>query len=215
MKGHSERVPNKNLRDFAGRPLAARILETLTRVREITRICVNTDSAAISSFVEKEFPGVIVHQRPDDLLGDTVSMNRIIAYDLSRLPGDFFLQTHSTNPLLAPRSIRKAMDAFLDGRPGHDSLFSVTRHQARFYHPDGSPVNHNPGELLRTQDLEPLYEENSCLYLFTRESFARAGARIGRSPAMFPLDPLEAVDIDEETDFLLAELLYQHQNQRG
>jgi len=60
---------------------------------------------------------------------------------------------------------------------------------------------------LRTQDLPPVYEENSCIYIFTRQTLAQRRNRIGERPYLFEMDPLEARDIDEEFDFILADLL--------
>ena len=137
-------------------------------------------------------------------------MNTIIAYDLSQLPGEHFLQTHSTNPLLTTETIDAGIELYFDNLGTYDSLFTVTRHNARFYRGDGSPINHNPQEMLRTQDLPPTLEENSNLYVFSRESFERSGnRRIGLRPYLFEISKFEAIDIDEEEDFRLAELLCQ------
>ena len=73
-------------------------------------------------------------------------------------------------------------------------------------------MNHDPQVLLRTQDLPPLFEENSCLYLFERESFLVRANRIGEKPVMFEVDSMEALDIDEELDFALADCLMQRTN---
>ncbi len=113
-------------------------------------------------------------------------------------------------------TIDRAIGEYFASLAEHDSLFSVTPWQCRFYTAGGKPVNHNPAELLRTQDLPPLYEENSCLYIFSKKSFAAAGEkRIGLSPALFPIYRLEAVDIDEEEDFILAETLAARQTEGG
>lgn len=209
MKAQSERVPNKNMRDFCGRPLFHRIVETLQQSRSVQQICVDTDSEAIMQDIKAHFPAVTTIPRPRHLCGNLVPMNKIIAYDLSIVEGDHFLQTHATNPLLQTATIDRAIETFF-GLKEHDSLFSATRWQTRFFFPDGTPVNHNPAELLRTQDLPPLYEENSNIYLFSRESFAKRGSRIGERPFLFEMNRLEALDIDEEADFVLAELLFRH-----
>lgn len=208
MKGHSERVPAKNLRPVLGRPLFFHVAATLQACDSVERIVINTDSQEIADLAGAEFPKVVIHERPGAIRGDAVSMNRIIAHDLSLLGGEHFLQTHSTNPLLTPATVEAAVRAYFQGPGEHDSLFTVTPMRKRYYFEDGRPVNHDPAVLLPTQDLPPLFEENSNLYLFSRTSFSRAGdQRIGRTPLMFPMDPLEAQDIDEETDFVLAELL--------
>ena len=79
--------------------------------------------------------------------------------------------------------------------------------QARFYRADGSAVNHEPANLIRTQDLEMWFEENSNLYIFSSDSFAQTGARIGRQPLLFPTPLLESVDIDGPDDWALATAL--------
>ena len=212
MKGHSERVPNKNLRLFSGRPLYHWILSTLLECPEVEAVYIDTDSDEIAQDASARFfqERVRVLRRPAAICGDFVSMNVIIQHDLSQVTSGFFLQTHSTNPLLRAGTLRKAMGLFF-GNKGHDSLFGVTRRQARFYDREGSPINHDPREMLRTQDLPPLYEENSNLYLFSRESFGKAGRRIGQKPFLFEIPKLEAIDIDDEMDFRLAE--YAHQCQ--
>ena len=92
--------------------------------------------------------------------------NKIFAYDLANSDADIYLQTHTTNPLLKAETIAQALKFFAETEGEHDSLFSVTEHQCRFYDKSQNAVNHNPTELIRTQDLAPLYEENSCLYIF-------------------------------------------------
>lgn len=207
MKAHSERIPNKNMRRFAGRPLFHYILETLEKTFAVDQVVVNTDSERIASEAEKMFSKVRAIPRPKPLQGDLVSMNDIIAYDITQVPSDVYLQTHSTNPLLRSRTIRDALNAFCKSEE-HDSLFSVNCMRTRLYFADGRPVNHDPDKLIRTQDLPPVYEENSCLYVFTAESFRQAGGRrIGLKPMMFEIDRIEAVDIDDEYTFSLAETL--------
>ena len=136
-------------------------------------------------------------------------MNKIIEYDLNNSNFDIYVQTHSTSPLLSVKSIDTAIEKMINRSNEFDSIFSVTKIQTRFYDKEGVPYNHNPKELLRTQDLEPLYEENSGFYIFTKNSFICAGnKRIGLNPLMFEINKIEAVDIDENSDFIIAETLY-------
>lgn len=205
MKGNSERVPNKNLKDFNGRPLYHLIVKTLLQSKYITEVAINTDSDLIAADVKKYFPKVQIITRPEELRGDFVSMNKIIKHDMSVLNADFYIQTHSTNPLLKVQTLDKAIEKFMASREKFDSVFSVTKIQTRFYDKNGKPYNHNPEELLRTQDLEPLFEENSNFFIFSKKSFEEAGdKRIGNNPLMFEMDKLEAVDIDEPQDFEIA-----------
>ena len=206
MKGHSERVPGKNVRDFAGKPLCLHVIDMLMQGPSVEKIIVNTDSEQIAALVRTRGKVTVV-ERPKELCGDFVSMNEIISHDLNFISTPHVLQTHATNPLLTSATVEKAIEEYLGALESHDSLFSVTAWHARFYRDDGKAVNHNPAELLRTQDLPPLYEENSCFYLFSPQSFRASGARIGKKPLLYPISRLEAIDIDEEDDFLMAQAL--------
>jgi CMP-N-acetylneuraminic acid synthetase len=120
------------------------------------------------------------------------------------------VQTHSTNPLLSAETVHKAVDFFLKNYPIYDSLFTVTRLQTRLWDILARAVNHNPNILLRTQDLPPIFEENSCLYIFNKETLQQRHNRIGNRPYLFEIPKQEAIDIDEEVDFVLAEMAYHH-----
>lgn len=205
MKAHSERVAGKNLRPLAGRPLFHWIMDALTEAESIGRIVVNTDSEEIARQAETEF-GATILWRPEHLLGDMVGIQPLIEWDIEHSEGDVFLQTHSTNPLLRAETIDRVVSAYFED-DGHDSVFTVTALQTRLYWPDGRPVNHDPDHMLRTQDLEPVLEENSCAYVFSRALFAERGHRLGANPRMLAIPALEAVDIDEPSDFEIAEAL--------
>ena len=209
MRHHSQRVNGKNIRLLDGKPLYAHILATLQAVPEITHILVDTDSHEIIEGIAQQFPSIQCVLRPEALRADDIPMNEILMHDSSLIESDFFLQTHSTNPLLKPETLSKAIQTLEDLFPSYDSLFSVTRLQTRLWDGLGRAVNHNPNILIQTQDLPPLYEENSCMYLFTREILARKRNRLGDRPYLFEINADEAWDIDEEIDFKLVELMIQ------
>jgi CMP-N-acetylneuraminic acid synthetase len=211
MRHHSQRVPGKNYRLLAGKPLYQHIVETLINVPEIDQIVVDTDSEPVMEGLRRNFPQVKIINRPEKLRADDIPMNDILIHDTDQHPADFYLQTHSTNPLLKPETISRAIKGFLSGYPNRDSLFSVTRLQTRLYDKDGAAINHDPAVLIQTQDLPPVYEENSCLYIFTRQNLIRKHHRIGDTALMFEIDADEAWDIDEELDFAICDFLLKRQ----
>jgi CMP-N-acetylneuraminic acid synthetase len=207
MRHHSQRVPGKNYRPLAGKPLYQHIVETLLACPEIDQIVVDTDSPPVLDGLRRDFPQVGLLERPEHLRADDIPMNEILAYDTGQYPADFYLQTHSTNPLLRSETISRAVQTLLSSYPAYDSLFSVTRLQTRLWDQLGRAINHNPAILLQTQDLPPVYEENSCLYIFTRETLLRRRNRLGDRPRLFEIDAAEAWDIDEELDFEITNFL--------
>ena len=210
MKANSERVPGKNFKKFSGKPLYRHILDSLLSVSNISQVVINTDARSIlesSGLVENE--RILIRDRSADLCGDFVSMNRIIADDIRSIKADCYLMTHTTNPLVSSKTISAALDTYqkkvLEGT--NDSLFTVNKFQTRFYKENGTAINHDPDNLVRTQDLEAWYEENSCLYIFSEASFNASNARIGRAPVLFEIPKIQSIDIDTNEDWLHAEIL--------
>jgi len=212
MKANSQRVKGKNFRPLHGKPLFRWILDVLLALDEIDLVVINTDARAIlaENGLTEGAPGcerVLIRDRCADLCGDTVSMNRILGDDIAAVPAATYLMTHTTNPMMTEVTVRSALDSYRAGVAAGtaDSLFTVNRIQTRFYRADGSAVNHDPDNLIQTQDLEPWFEENSNLYIFSPGSFAAADARIGRKPILHPMSRFEAMDIDTPEDWALTE----------
>jgi CMP-N-acetylneuraminic acid synthetase len=208
MRHDSERVKGKNYRPLGGRPLYHHIVASLLACPQIDEVIIDTDSPLITADAESAFPEVRVLPRPDHLLGGDVPMNDVLLHDIEQVEADLYVQTHSTNPLLRTETIQRALDAFLEARDRYDSLFTVTPLHTRLWTPEGRAINHDPEILLRTQDLPPVMEENSCLYVFDAATLRRRRNRIGERPLLYPLDPHEAWDIDDELDWLVVEALH-------
>ena len=210
MKGTSERVPNKNLKNFNGVPLYHIVMSTLLKSVYIDNIYVNTDSSFLKEDILNNFPNrVKVIDRKEEICGNYVSMNKIIEHDINHTDADIFIQTHSTNPLLKIKTLDTAIEKMIEllEIEESDSVFSVSKTQKRFYNKNATPMNHDP-KMLVTQHLDPIYEENSCFYIFTKKSFLNNESRIGSKPYMFEIDKIESTDIDEPQDFIIAEALH-------
>jgi len=215
MRHDSERVPGKNYRPFGdGRPLFHHMLDALAGCPEIDRVVIDTDSPTIKEDCAHRYPDVVVLDRPQRLVSGMTPMNDVLLHDVIEVDSEFYLQTHATNPLLSSETLGRAIRTFFDSYPSHDSLFGVTRVQTRFWDSDGRAVNHDPDTLIRTQDLPPLFEENSCVYIFRGETLRESHNRIGKRPYLFEIDRLEAVDIDNEADFEIAEFLFERKRRR-
>lgn len=208
MRHDSKRVPGKNYRLFSGRPLYHHIVNSLLACPLISKVVIDTDSPIIMKDAKEHFQDVHILERPEHIRSDLIPMNEVLLYDVSQIKADFYIQTHSTNPLLRTETITKAIEEFLGKYPEYDSLFSVTRLHSRLWDQLTRPVNHNQAILLRTQDLPPIFEENSNIYLFSRNILETRRNRLGERPFMFEIDALEATDIDEELDFRIAEILF-------
>jgi CMP-N-acetylneuraminic acid synthetase len=215
MRHESQRVPGKNYRAFNGRPLYHWIVRSLLSCPLISQVLIDTDSPFIVGDGKKHFPKIRILERPEHLRDANIPMNEVLLYDTSQVKADYYFQTHSTNPLLKTKTISRAIELFLENRSIYDSLFSVTRVQTRLWDSLARAINHNPAILLRTQDLPPVYEENSCIYIFPRAVLEKKHNRIGDRPVLYEIDRMEAWDIDEELDFQIAEFLSKKQMEEG
>ncbi|HEX8023215.1 acylneuraminate cytidylyltransferase family protein [Mucilaginibacter sp.] len=212
MRHSSERVPGKNYRDFAGKPLFHHVVQSLLDCPLIDKVVIDTDSPIVMEQAAEHFPNVLVLERPDHLRDGGIAMNDVLLNCIEQVPSDFYLQTHSTNPILSTKTITEAIGKFFSLYPMYDSLFSVTKRNVRFWDSLARPINHNQNILLRTQDLPPIFEENSCIYIFTKAILERKHNRIGDRPFLFEMAEIEAQDIDVELNFIVAELLYKKLN---
>jgi len=203
MRHNSERVPGKNYRPLGGVPLYRHVVGALLATPSVTEVVIDTDSDTIWEDAAEAFPEVVLVRRPEHLRDGDLSMNLVLENTLRHATGSTILQTHSTNPFVRPETFEAAI-ALFEADEECDSVFSVTRIQGRLWDADLVPMNHDLAVLLRTQDLAPVYLENSCFYLFGRDRFAVTGNRIGSSPRVVEMDPIEATDIDAESDFALA-----------
>ena len=214
IKHNSDRVPGKNYRDFNGKPLFYWIINTLLNSTYINKIIIDTDSDLIENLIKINFKKhlykIIIYRRPEHLWGGHVATNKLFVNVIEslQLDADYYFQTHTTNPLLKTETINNAIELFLKKCGEYETLFSVKTHHTRFYDKNGKDMNHNRFKLIPTQDLDPIYEENSCMYIFTKESLMKYKARIGKNAFMFIMNDIESTDIDWEDDFKIAELLH-------
>ena len=211
IKFNSQRVPNKNFRLMNNKPLFYYILNTLSKCKSISRIIVNIDNSKTEVVIKEYFDNIDFYYRPKELEGGDVPTNLLFIDMIKTLQLDYnyYFQTHTTNPLLTVETIENAIKVFLNCNKKnivYDSLFSVKKWQTRLYDQKSNAVNHNPKELLPTQDLDPLYEENSCIYIFSKETLLLYQHRIGKMPYMYCMDDIESQDIDIETDFVITEI---------
>ena len=208
MRHSSERVPGKNYRDFGGLPLYEHIIGSLSACVSIGEIIVDTDSPIIAGGLAEKFPEVRVLERPRHLRDGMIDMNEVLTNTLAAIDTQFVLQTHSTNPLITSQTLDRAISRFVESLPHHDSLFSATKLQQRLWDTGGNPINHSLDILVRTQDLSPIWLENSCIYIFSKTKFLELGRRIGERPVIFETPLAESFDIDSEEDFAIAEAAF-------
>lgn len=211
IKGETEMVDG-NLRLFNNKPLYRTLLDKLENIYAIDEIIIDTDLYNLETELVKLYLKVKFVKRAEKLSKSDTDINEIIKYDLCQTDNsEIFIQTHINKPLLKKETVAKALKKFVEIEDSYDSLFSVNTYQSRFYDHNNKPINHQLEHLVRTKILKPVYEENSCFYIFTRESFRKHNHRIGMNPYLFDTSYIESLELKDGLSYKLAEILMLYQ----
>lgn len=198
IKLSSERVPNKNFTLINNKPLFFYILKTLKSVKSISQIVIDADDQAVVDEIKKYFDNLDIFIRNPKLLSPVESVNNIINSNLENFKNETVIQTHVTNPLLHHETLTNALNEYADNKK---AIFSVNALQSRFYNSKLEAINHNPDELIPTQDLDIIYEENSNFYIFSKDQFIKNNnKRLSSESTPFVTSTYEAIDIDNQED---------------
>jgi CMP-N-acetylneuraminic acid synthetase len=198
MKMANERLPNKHFLPLAGRPLLVHVFESLLRVDGLSAIYAWTSDASAQQHLPQ---GVTFVKRDQRFDGREVKGLELFNGFAADVPADLYLLAHATAPFLQPATMRRGLDGVLSGE--HDSALSVRRIQTYCWH-RGRPVNYEPTDIMRTQDLQPVFVETSGFYVYSREDISRRHRRIGDRPLFVEVSEWEAIDIDWPQDYEMA-----------
>lgn len=201
IKLHNERLPGKNTKLLGDRPLLQYELESLKATGLVEDIWVYCSDRAVEPYLPE---GVGFLQRPPELDLPTANFTQIFETFLAQMEADVYVYAHATAPFITVETMSQCIRAVASGE--YDSAFCAAKLQDYLWQ-EGRPLNFDPTNLPRTQDLTPIYQETSGVYVFTKEVFQTYRRRIGVKPFVKEVSVKEAVDIDEPEDFRLAEAL--------
>jgi len=198
IKLNSERLPRKNLLPVNGKPMCYHIVNTLLQVSAIDEVYVYCSSPEVVAHIPA---GAQFLQRCESLDGNLVKGNEIYSSFIAAVKADTYVLAHTTSPFIRGETIDHALKQMR--ACGHDSAFSAKEVRTFVWY-EGQPVNFNPADVPRTQDLEPVYAETSGFYAFNREVFIESGRRTGTNPFIAAVDEFEGIDIDTKDDYDMA-----------
>jgi CMP-N-acetylneuraminic acid synthetase len=201
IKLKNERCPGKNTRILGNKPLMQYELDNLKKTSLCDDINVFCSSEDVIPFIPE---GVKFIKRPDYLDLPTSNFNQIFSCFMEQIDAEIYVYAHATAPFITVETMRQCIEAVKSGE--YDSAFCAVKLQDYLWQ-DGEPLNFDSSNLPRTQDLKPIYQETSGVYVFTREVFQKYHRRVGIKPFIKEVSFKEAVDIDNPEDFELAEVL--------
>ena len=204
IKANSERVKGKNLRVLNDKPLYMYICEHVKEAEVFDDVYIDTNSSEIAEYAKSM--GFKVIERLPELALNTANGNDLLMHHYELYPDyDYYFQLFATAPYLQANTIRAAWEK-LTSSTEYDSCFTATENHS-FYWLAGNPMNYRPGILPRSQDMLPVIEETTGLYGISKESLKKYRCRIGRKPYIHIVSKFEAVDINTEEDWKVAEYI--------
>lgn len=209
IKLNNQRLPGKNLMELDGRPLCEYIFDTINKVDTIDKKYVYCSDEKIKEYIPE---GLTFLKRDKYLDGQLVKGLEIIERFVNDVDADIYVLTHVTQPFTKSESIEKALEKVISGE--YDSAFSAVALQDYMWM-NGKPFNYDMKNIVRTQDLEPIYMETGAFFIFRKEVFTELGQRIGNKPYIYEIDQFEAVDIDTAEDFEFAKVVAEYYKSKG
>ena len=204
IKTNNERLPNKNtLRFCDGTPLIHFIQRTLLQIDEIDEIYMFCSDDNIREYC---LDGVDFIMRPKYLDTSSATPQDIMREFISTVESDIYLTAHATSPFVSVAHIDECVKMVKYAE--FDSAFTAKRLNKLLWNHSAQPVNFNPAQIPRTQDLPSIYAEVSAAYVFEKEIFTKYNRRIGINPKIIEVGDIEALDIDYPEDFKVANAIY-------
>jgi len=205
IKLNSQRVPQKNLRMVGSKPLCSHILETALKVKEIDEVYVYCSDEKVCDYIPE---GAQFLKRDSWLDGDQIRAKDTYTAFLRDVPdADLYIALCTTSPFLMKESLENALKQVMSG--AFDSAFAAREFRTFAWY-QGKPINYDPADVPRTQDMDPVYVETSAFFIFSRDLWNKRQRRIGDKPYIQKMDIIEGVDIDTMEDYTFACQLAEH-----
>ena len=209
----SERVKNKNTRNFAGIEggLVENKLNQLLATKFIDEIIFSSNDDTCITVAEKYKDNRLkIIERPTELCLSSTNLQDLICYVPTITDADHILWGHVTTPLCGADQYDASIKLYLEKLDeGYDSLVGVTELKNFLLNKEGKLINNTTDiPWPRTQDLEALYLINHTMFLAGREVYIEQKNRIGQKPLLHVMDEIHSFDIDWPDDFIIAELMY-------
>jgi N-acylneuraminate cytidylyltransferase len=200
----SRRLPNKNIRPFAGKNLLTHKISQLKSVKEIDLIVVSSDSGEMLQMAAEM--GVKTHQRADEYCDEkSQPFGAVVAHICENVEGDDIVWATCTSPLVEPEDYRKAIETYKRVlHKGSDSLVSVEEFHRYIWDREG-PINYKIGiKHVPSQELPPLYRITDGILIAPREDMIKWKYFHGEHPFKYIMDKRGSIDIDDEYDLECA-----------
>ena len=214
IRSKSKGIPNKNIREIAGKPLVTWTIEHCLASKKIDRVIVSTDSDAYAD-IARQAGAEVPFLRPDDISNDTSSTEVVMLHleDYLSSKGydyDAMVLAQATSPVRRPGLIDDCIARW--ETTGADSLLTVTLNESFFWRrgPSGMEATYDYMNRPRRQDIAPedmLFRETGSLYVTARHILQTKRNRLSGKIEAMETSKLESLEIDDLDDWHIIEAI--------
>lgn len=205
VKGNSVRVKKKNLTKFADSNLFQIKLKQLKKTSCFQKIIISSENKKILDYAKNN--GFSTHLRDSYFSTSKVPMSEVYRYIASEIDGEYIAWINATNPLCNEYIYQSAVKKFKKISNNYDCFLSAVKNKQNYFYKN-KPINFKRSPWPRSQDLEPLISLPFAISILKRKNMVKWGSCVGKKPFFYFLNPLVATDIDDQSSFKIAELLF-------
>lgn len=217
-RGGSKRIPRKNIRKFCGKPIIAYSIEAAIESHLFERVMVSTDDREIKDIAE-QYGAEVPFMRSKKTSGDNAMTYEVLLevldeYKKRNIEFEYLCCIYPTAPFISVEHLKQAMVLLQTEKL--DSVlpmvqFSFPPQRGFVMKDDGMAGFRWPeNALVRSQDLEPMYHDAGQFYCMNVEQFKKSQQLVMSHTKPIILDDLEVQDIDNESDWKMAEFKYRY-----
>lgn len=212
-RGGSKGVPRKNVKDFCGKPLLAHTVEQALAAETVNRVVLTSEDDEIIAAGEQY--GADILRRPQEMATDAAKVDPLLIWSVEELeksgdPIDILVLLYPTAPLRGVEAIDATVRRVRD--EGFDSALTLMEDKSYLWRVEegiASPTNYSPSNRApRQQEAWNQWIENKAVYAMTRNLLLETKCRIHGRVGYVEMDALRSIDIDNPSDFVIAETVY-------
>ncbi len=211
-RGGSKGILLKNIYPIKGKPMLSYAINSMIASKVSCTIAVSTDSDKIAE-AARRYEEVIVIKRPDDISTDTASTESALLHALQYMKEqydksyDYIMTLPVTSPLRKPSTIKEFVDSFDRKKDIYDAQLTLHASYSDYWIKDkkGEFSRLYKNAPRRRQERDPIYIENSAIYITSVKSLIKTGIILGSNPTGFIIDEIEGLDINELNDVKIVE----------
>jgi CMP-N,N'-diacetyllegionaminic acid synthase len=210
----SKGLPNKNLKEFCGKPLIEYSIGAALQSGVVDKVIVSTDYEFEDIPWSTTNSGAVFVKRPARLCTDNARLDKTLLHIAKTEEFDVLVLLQPTSPLRDGQDVKRAMEHYR--KSNCNSLVSVCEQKAFIWIDKAAKIGnmeipiglYNPQDRPNRQEKRDIFRENGAIYITTKQGILESGCRINGTVTLFPMSERNSLEIDSLQDWKIGEILH-------